>query len=110
MARNYDCHVACSVEITLGLIGGRWKGLVLYHLLSGTKRFNELRRLIPSVSQRMLTRQLRELEANHLISREVFAVVPPKVEYSLTTLGKTLEPVLIALRTWGRAYKAEQLL
>jgi DNA-binding HxlR family transcriptional regulator len=102
MARNYDCHVACSVEIALDVIGGKWKGVVLYHLLGGVKRFNELRRLIPSVSQRMLTRQLRELEAHGLVNRVVYPVVPPKVEYSLTELGLTLETVLQDLRSWGK--------
>lgn len=102
MARQYDCHTACSVEIALELIGGKWKGVVLYHLLKGTKRFNELRRLIPSVSQRMLTRQLREMETHGLIERKVYPVVPPKVEYSLTEVGQTLGPLLEDLRSWGR--------
>lgn len=102
MKRRYDCHTACSVEVALELIGGKWKGVALYHLLSGKKRFNELRRLIPSVSQRMLTRQLRDLENDGLISRTVYPVVPPKVEYELTKLGYTLEPLLQHLRDWGR--------
>ncbi len=102
MKRNYDCHVACSVEITLDFIGGKWKGVVLYHLLKGTKRFSELQKLIPSVSQRMLTRQLRELEAHGLVKRTVYPVVPPKVEYALTESGLTLEPVLSSLRAWGK--------
>ena len=102
MNRNYDCHPACSVEIALDLIGGKWKGIALYHLLSGTKRFNQLRKLIPSVSQRMLTKQLRELEAHGLLKRTVYPVVPPKVEYSLTELGLTLEPVLLGLKAWGQ--------
>ncbi len=102
MNRNYDCHPACSVEIALDLIGGKWKGIALYHLLSGTKRFNQLRKLIPSASQRMLTKQLRELEAHGLLKRTVYPVVPPKVEYSLTELGLTLEPVLLGLKAWGQ--------
>ena len=101
MTRNYDCHVACSVEVALDLIGGKWKGIVLYHLLKGMKRFNELRRLIPSVTQRMLTKQLRELESVGLVKRTVYPVVPPKVEYELTERGMTLEPVLLGLRAWG---------
>ncbi len=101
MKRRYDCHSACSVEVALELIGGKWKGVVLYHLLSGKKRFNELRRLIPSVSQRMLTRQLRELENDRLISRTVYPVVPPKVEYELTELGNSLKNLLQELRKWG---------
>jgi DNA-binding HxlR family transcriptional regulator len=101
MTRNYDCHVACSVEVALDVIGGRWKGVVLYHLLGGVKRFNELRRLVPGVTQRMLTRQLRELEAHGLVQRTVYPVVPPKVEYQLTDLGLTLKPLLTELRSWG---------
>jgi DNA-binding HxlR family transcriptional regulator len=104
MSRRYDCHIACSVEVALDIIGGKWKGVVLYHLLKGTKRFSELRRLIPSVSQRMLTKQLRELESFHLVKRTVYPVVPPKVEYALTELGQTLEPVLSSLKSWGESY------
>lgn len=91
----------CSVERTLGLIDGKWKIVILYKLLRGTLRFNELRRLIPGVTQRMLTHQLRELEANGLIVRMVYAQVPPKVEYSLSARGRSLEPVLMALKHWG---------
>jgi DNA-binding HxlR family transcriptional regulator len=104
MKRRYDCHPACAVEAALELIGGKWKGVVLYHLLSGTKRFNELRHLIPSVTQRMLTKQLRELEENGLIKRKVYPVVPPKVEYSLTNSGLSLEEILLALRAWGKKF------
>jgi len=104
LKRKIDCHPACAVEISLEIIGGKWKSVVLYHLLSGTKRFNELRRLIPSVSQRMLTRQLRELEAHQIISRTVYPVVPPKVEYALTERGVSLRPILLALKAWGSEY------
>ncbi|MFT8363027.1 MAG: helix-turn-helix domain-containing protein [Sporolactobacillus sp.] len=92
---------ACPVEITLSVIGGKWKGVVLYHLQNKPLRFNELRRLIPDVTQRMLTLQLRELEADGIIHREVYPVVPPKVEYSLTSFGKTLSPIILAMRQWG---------
>ena len=102
--RNYECSPGCPVEATLELIGGKWKGLVLYHLLHGTMRFNELRRKLPSVTQRMLTRQLRELEAAGLLLRTVYAEVPPRVEYALTAEGKSLRPVILALREWGRDY------
>jgi len=101
--KSTKCHSACSVEIALDLISGKWKGLALYHLLSGTKRFNELRKLIPSVTQRMLTKQLRALEENNLVMRTVYPVVPPKVEYKLTELGKTLEPTLNQLKSWGES-------
>lgn len=94
----------CSVEGVLDIIGGKWKGVVLYRLLiGGTLRFNELRRQIPNVTQRMLTTQLRELEGDGLISRVVYPEVPPKVEYSLTELGLSMEPILRALKSWGDA-------
>ncbi|MBA2650494.1 MAG: helix-turn-helix transcriptional regulator [Legionella sp.] len=103
--RELNCHVACSVEVSLSVIGGKWKAVVLYHLLSGTKRFSELKRLVPSVSQRMLTQQLRELEQDTLINRKIYAQVPPKVEYTLTELGESLAPILHALRDWGRSFR-----
>ncbi|UOM36595.1 helix-turn-helix domain-containing protein [Acuticoccus sp. I52.16.1] len=98
---RFDCSPGCAVEAALQFIDGKWKGVILYHLLAGTMRFNEIRRAIPSVTQRMLTNQLRELEADELITRTVYAEVPPKVEYGLTERGRTLEPVLSALRAWG---------
>lgn len=91
----------CPVEACLDLIGGKWKAVILFHLLDGTKRFNELRRLLPKVTQRMLTRQLRELEADTIIERRVYPQVPPKVEYRLSEFGRTLEPILRMLRQWG---------
>ena len=91
----------CSVERTLGLIDGKWKIVILYKLLRGTLRFNELRRRIPAVTQRMLTHQLRELEADGLLIRTVYAQVPPRVEYSLSASGRSLEPVILALKEWG---------
>jgi DNA-binding HxlR family transcriptional regulator len=103
---RFDCNPGCSVEATISLIDGKWKCVVLYHLLGKTVRFNELRRIIPDVTQRMLTNQLRELETDGLIVRKVYAEVPPKVEYSLSPLGKTLEPILMALRGWGDANMA----
>ena len=93
----------CAVERMMGLIDGKWKIIVLYKLLRGTLRFNELRRLIPSITQRMLTHQLRELEADGLIIRTVYAQVPPRVEYTLSTRGRSLEPVLLAMKEWGDA-------
>lgn len=102
--QRYDCNFGCPVEACLETIGGKWKGVILYHLLGGTKRFNELMRLMPAVTQRMLTRQLRELEAVQIIERKVYPEVPPKVEYSLTEFGRTLAPVLETLRDWGIKY------
>lgn len=98
---RYDCNLGCPVEAALEAIGGKWKGIILYHLLSETMRFNEIRHLIPEVTQRILTRQLRELEDNHLISRKVYPEVPPRVEYSITEYGKTLAPVIYALQAWS---------
>lgn len=98
---NYDCSKGCPVEATLERIGGKWKGIALYHLRDGPKRYNELKRSCGTVTQRMLTKQLRELEKDDLITRKVFPVVPPHVEYSLSEKGKTLEPILLALRDWG---------
>lgn len=94
----------CPVEATLDAIGGKYKGMILYHLLDGTKRFGELRKLMPDVTQRMVTRQLRELEAAGLVHREVFAVVPPRVDYDLTELGRSLEPILRLMQAWGIRY------
>ena len=99
--RTGDCSPGCAVEATLRFIDGKWKGVILYHLLEGTLRFNEIRRRLASVTQRMLTNQLRELEADGLITRTIYAQVPPKVEYSLTERGRSLEPVIHALKAWG---------
>ncbi|KAA0119904.1 transcriptional regulator, HxlR family [Methylobacterium sp. UNC378MF] len=95
------CSPGCAVEATLRFIDGKWKGVILYHLLEGTLRFNEIRRRLTSVTQRMLTNQLREMEADGLITRTIYPQVPPKVEYSLTERGRSLEPVIRALKTWG---------
>ena len=94
----------CGVEVTVDVAGGKWKPLILHYLLDGTKRFGELRRLIGAVTQRSLTLQLRQLEEHGVVRREVFAEVPPRVEYSLTELGTTLNPVLKAMKRWGEAY------
>ncbi|MBY8935708.1 winged helix-turn-helix transcriptional regulator [Pseudomonas fluorescens] len=96
---------ACPVAFTVDVIGGKWKSLILFHLMSGTKRFNELRRLIPDITQRMLTLQLRELETDGVIHREIYREVPPKVEYSLTALGHSLAPLVSAMREWGAVHE-----
>ncbi|CDQ18712.1 DNA-binding transcriptional regulator, HxlR family [Halobacillus karajensis] len=95
----------CEKELTLALIGGKWKMIILWHLgKEGTKRFGELKRMLPKITQKMLTKQLRELEEDELIHREVYRVVPPKVEYSLTEHGESLIPILESMYQWGRAY------
>lgn len=98
---NDKPNTKCPVERSLQILGGKWKILVIFHLSSGTKRFNELRRLIPNATQRMLTRQLRELEHNGIVKRKVYPEIPPKVEYDLTELGVSLNPVLDVLHKWG---------
>ena len=100
-----SCPAGCPVETTLDVIGGKWKGIILYHLISGTKRFNEFRRLMPALTQRMLTLQLRELEEDGVVHREVYPVVPPKVEYSLTEFGMTLKPIIMLMQEWGTKYE-----
>ena len=102
--RRQQGFVDCPIEGTLDLIGGRWKGSILFVLSEKTRRFSELRRLFPRISQRMLTNQLRELEADGLVHREVYAQVPPKVEYSLTPHGTTLLPILKAMFAWGEKH------
>jgi DNA-binding HxlR family transcriptional regulator len=94
----------CPVETTLEVLTGKWKANILFHLLTGTKRFGELRRLMPKVTQQMLTAHLRELERDGIIHREVYVQVPPKVEYSLTQLGRGLAPVFDKIYEWGAVY------
>ena len=96
---------ACPVETTLTLIGDKWKVLILRDLLPGTKRFGELKKSIGHVTQKVLTAQLREMEAAGLLPRTVYAEVPPRVEYTLTSLGYSLKPILDAMWDWGEAYK-----
>jgi DNA-binding HxlR family transcriptional regulator len=102
--RNSEPSQSCPVDATLGVIGGRWKTAVLFQLLRGTQRFGQLRRSLPAITQRMLTLQLRELEADGLVRRTVYAEVPPRVEYDLTAWGRSLEPVLRAMCEWGQRY------
>lgn len=97
----------CPVETTLSLIGDKWKVLILRELVGGTKRFSELKKSIGGVSQKVLTAQLRDMEEKGLVNRKVYAQVPPKVEYTLTETGYSLKPVLDAMETWGKEYKAK---
>ena len=94
----------CPVEATLELIGGKYKALILWHLSEKKLRFSELRKVLTSATPKMLTQQLRELENSNLVHREVYPVIPPKVEYSLTETGKSLMPILVAMRDWGAGY------
>lgn len=94
----------CPVEATLDLIGGKYKALILWHLANSKLRYSQLRDKLDGITPKMLTQQLRELEAKRLIHREVFPIVPPKVEYSLTELGMSLMPILVAMRDWGASY------
>src|SRR6478735_6017538 len=94
---------ACWAELTLNVVGGRWKVPILFHLADGPMRFSELKRTIEGVTQKMLTQQLREMERDGVVSRKIYAQVPPKVEYSLTPMGKSLAPVVEAMCRWGKA-------
>lgn len=102
--RNTEYH--CPMELTLELIGGKWKSLILWHLGENVLRFSELKKALPKITQKMLTQQLRELEQDGLVRRFVYTQVPPKVEYSLTDTGKTILPILAAMYQWGLDYAA----
>jgi DNA-binding HxlR family transcriptional regulator len=95
----------CPVKLTTDVIGGKWKPLILFYLESGTKRFGELRKLIPGMTKKMLTQHLRDLERDEVIRRKVYAVVPPKVEYSLTKHGESLKPILKLMSAWGAKHR-----
>jgi DNA-binding HxlR family transcriptional regulator len=107
MASKVDLPVwrQCDVSVTLDVIGGRWKAVILFSLLAGARRYSEIQRLLPGVAQKTLTAQLRELEADGIVTRHIYPSVPPKVEYSLTDVGGSLEGVLIALRHWGGEHR-----
>lgn len=107
--KSNDNLPVCPVETTLMLIGNKWKVLIIRDLLTGTKRFGELKKSIGKVSQKVLTTQLRDMEEDGLISRKIYAEVPPRVEYSLTELGKSLQPILNAMLQWGTEYKEKKL-
>ena len=104
MAKPVPTVQRCYVEVTLEVIGGKCKPMILWHVIQGTKRFSEVRRLMPQVTQQMLTTHLRELERHGVIHRKVYPVIPPKVEYSATGLGKSLEPILDLMHQWGEQF------
>ncbi|TXC91327.1 winged helix-turn-helix transcriptional regulator [Metabacillus litoralis] len=107
MSRFEEKTFNCEKELTLSVIGGKWKMIILWHLgKEGTKRFSELKSLIPGITQRMLVNQLRELEEDMIVKRKVYPVVPPKVEYSLTVEGESLMPILDSMYEWGKNYMA----
>ncbi|WFU06623.1 helix-turn-helix domain-containing protein (plasmid) [Rhizobium sp. CB3171] len=99
--QRHQVYANCPVEAALDIVGGKWKAILIFHVLDGPKRFGELGRLLPGLTQRMLTTQLRELEADHIITRTIYPQVPPKVEYSITPFGQTLVPVLRELALWA---------
>jgi DNA-binding HxlR family transcriptional regulator len=98
----------CPVEVTLGVIGGRWKPVIVFHLLRGTRRYSELRRIIPGVTHKMLTEQLRELERDGILVRKVYPEVPPRVQYRLTPLGRSLSPILREMCLWAKMYNRDR--
>ena len=105
---NPDCpSQPCPVETTLNILSGKWKGIILFRLLGGKKRFNEIKRLIPNITHRTLTLQLRELERDRVLKRTVYAEVPPRVEYELTEVGISMAPIIRAMYDWGLNYQAQ---
>ncbi len=104
--KDSECvEVGCPVEATLKVLGGKWKVLIIYHLNGNSKRFSEIRRSIPGITEKMLTQQLKELEKDGVVSRKVYPQVPPRVEYSMTKYGKTLGPVIGEMRKWGLEHR-----
>ena len=101
-------YTTCPVELTVSLIGSKWKVLILHDLLNGVKRYSELTRTIKGISAKVLTAMLRDLEKDGIVARKVYPQVPPKVEYSLTDLGKSLEPILLSMKTWGENYQSNK--
>ncbi len=108
MKRPDSRQFECPIEAIVDVIGGKWKLSILYQLFQGTKRYGELKRLVPNATERMLTLQLRELEASGIVQRTVYPEVPPKVEYSLTELGLSLEPVLQTMLHWSEKYLQQE--
>ncbi|MDF2842911.1 MAG: transcriptional regulator, HxlR family [Herbinix sp.] len=101
-----DCPSGnCPVETTLNILSGKWKGIILYRLLAGKKRFNELKKIMPAITFRTLTLQLRQLERDGIVERTVYAEVPPRVDYALTPLGESMRPIIKAMYDWGTEYQ-----
>jgi DNA-binding HxlR family transcriptional regulator len=98
---DYQCNFGCPVEATLEIIGGKWKGVILYHLMERIYRFGELKKTMPEITQHTLTKQLRELEAEGLVHRKVYGELPPRVEYSLTETGESLREIIMKIHQWG---------
>lgn len=107
--QRHTAYQNCPVEVVLDLIGGKWKSMILFHVAMETRRFNQLRRLLPAVTQRILTQQLRELESDGLISRTIHAEVPPRVDYAITPLGASLGPILASLKEWAETHVPERI-
>ena len=107
--QRHSAYTNCPVEAALDIIGGKWKSIILFRLLEQIRRFNELRRLLPAITQRTLTTQLRELEDDGLVLRTIYPEVPPRVDYRLTDLGMSLLPVLEALKTWSELHMPERM-
>ncbi len=105
LPKDKNSHPSCGVDITLKVLGGKWKPVILWHLKDQTLRFSELHRLVNGVTQKMLTQQLKEMEKAGLINRKVYPQVPPKVEYSITEYGKTLKTVIKAMGDWGEQHR-----
>lgn len=103
--RSHEISNYCNIEIVISVVGGKWKLVLLKYLLSGRRRFGELKRMFPAITQRMLSRQLRELEEDLIVKRTAYPEVPPRVEYSLTEVGRSLEPLIAELDTWGGWYR-----
>lgn len=101
----YDCSAGCPIESTLQIISGKWKSIIIYHLIkSNVLRFNELQKKLPDCSRRMLSLQLKELEKDKIIEKKIFPTIPPKTEYKLTNYGKTLIPIILEMEKWGQTY------
>lgn len=103
MGTFYIENYECALEAAMDVIGGKWKGIILYHLLDKTMRYNDIKRIMPKITARILTNQLRELERDGLVQRQIYPEVPPRVEYSLTELGASLRPIILLLSDWGEA-------